>query len=100
MHHEIDVIEQHPFSLAIAFNVRRPLTGFLQSQLDFVGDGLNLPRIGAAADHKVIGECSRIFFEFEDGKFLGLLVLTGGNGFGNLGLEIIFFHAEVGEIWR
>jgi hypothetical protein len=36
MDHEVDVVEQYPFRLLVAFDMSRTQPGFLQALLDFV----------------------------------------------------------------
>ena len=60
------------------------MPGPFQAIFDLVGNGLDLPRIGPAAHHKIVGECSRPFFQFQNGDFFCLLFLAGADGFGDL----------------
>ena len=54
---QVAVIGQHPFGLAIAFDVGGKLAGvMLEPQADFVADGLHLFLIGSGADDEVVGE--------------------------------------------
>src|SRR6267143_646798 len=97
MNDEIDVVEQDPLGLAIAFDVSGVESGLLQAEFDFFSDGLDLARIGAAAYDEVVGKGSRTLVQFEDGDFFGLLVLTGGDGFGYLALGVVGLHAVLGR---
>jgi hypothetical protein len=93
--YKIHIIDQHPFGLGITLDVRRAQAGLLQAQLDFIGNGLHLPRIGSAAKHKVVGKRSRPFFHFQDAEFFGLFFQAGLNGGGNLLLEFArFIHSK------
>ena len=56
MDQEIAVIGQNPLGLVVAFDAERQFAGLFQSQPHFVGDGLHVARVGARADHEVIGE--------------------------------------------
>ena len=56
MHYKIDVIEQHPFGLFVAFDVGRSGAGLPESLLYLIGDGLNLPRVATGANNKKIGK--------------------------------------------
>ena len=93
--YEVYVIEQDPFGLAVAFRVCGVKAGALQAEFDFVGDGLDLARIGAAADNEVVGESSGTLFKLEDGDLFGLFFLTGGDGFGDLAAGFVGLH-EIG----
>jgi hypothetical protein len=93
--HEVDIIEQNPLRLAIAFGVGGVESGFFQAEFDFVGDGLDLAGIGAAADDEVIGESSGAFFEFEDSEIFGFFVLASGDGFGDLAAGFVGSHERV-----
>src|SRR5207245_4218986 len=92
---EVDVVQQHPLGLAVAFDVRRIETGPLQAELDFIGDRLDLPGIGSAANYKIVGESAGAFLQFEDRDFFGLLFLAGRNGFGALALGVGDLHESV-----
>jgi hypothetical protein len=94
---QVAVIRQHPFGLAVPFDIGGQLAGLMfQAQTDFVADGLHLPLISAGADDEVVGE-SGDAGEVEDYQVGGLFGFgcAGGNqpgwrgGFGNCGfLEI------------
>lgn len=64
VNYEIDIVEQNPFRLLVAFDVGGVLPGLLQAFFDLVRDRLDLSRIGPAADHKVIGKRSRSLLQF------------------------------------
>ena len=96
MNHEIHVVEQHPFRLLVTLHMSRMQARFVQSLLDLVGDRLNLAWIRATADHKVIGEGARSFFQLKYGDFFGLLFLACADSFRYLSLQIVFFHSVVG----
>jgi hypothetical protein len=66
VNHEIDVVDQDPLSLPVALDLSRPQPGSLQTQLHFVGYGLNLPRIRAAAQDKIVGKSPRPFVHFKN----------------------------------
>jgi hypothetical protein len=63
--HEIYVVEEHPLRLAVTLNVRGIKTLAFKTEFYLVGDGLDLPRIDAAAYHEIVRECARTLFEFE-----------------------------------
>ncbi len=67
---------------------------FLQPVFDFVGNRLNLPRIGAAAHHEVVGERAGALFEFHDRDFFGFFVLAGLDGFRDLSFQIALLRHE------
>ena len=52
----ISVVDQHPLGVLVSFHVERLLARGFEPNIDFVCDGLNLARVGAAANDKVIGE--------------------------------------------
>ena len=56
MNYKIDVIEQHPLGLVVAFLVGRfdPRSG--ESLLYLIGDGLNLPGVATGANNKIVSE--------------------------------------------
>lgn len=56
MHQKIPVIGQDPFGLGVAFEAMRQFAVGFQRQTDLIGDGLNLFRIGPAANDEVVGE--------------------------------------------
>ncbi len=56
MNQEIAVVDQHPFGVLIALDAGRVFAELSQLRLNFVGDGLDLPGIGAGAHQEVIGE--------------------------------------------
>ena len=91
MDDEVHVIEQDPVGLFVALGVGDAEAEGFEALVDGVGDGLDLARVGSAAHDEVVGESSRIFFEFENGDIVGLFVLTGEEGFNHLVLEVIFF---------
>ena len=98
---EVDVVEQDPLGLTITLYMRGVKAVALQAELDLIGDGLNLARIGAAADYEIVGEGARTFFELEDCDFFGLFFLAGSDGFGDLALGVGGLHAVwvVGSIF-
>jgi hypothetical protein len=57
VHQEIAVVRQNPLRLSISFHAERKLARVFQPQSHLVGDGLDVARVGARADHEVIGEC-------------------------------------------
>jgi hypothetical protein len=91
MDDKVHVVEQHPLRLLVAFFVGRALAELFQAIVNRVGNRLNLPRIASAAHHEVVGECSGIFFQFQDCDLIGLFILTGKNGFVHLLLEFALF---------
>ena len=91
MDDKVHVVEQHPLRLFVAFFVGHAQPDLFQALVDRVGNRLDLPRIGPAAHHKVIGECPGILFQFEDGDLFGLFILTGEDGFIYLLLQVILY---------
>jgi len=76
MDYKIDVIEQHPFGLFVALDVRRADPGLPESLLYLIGDGLNLPRVATGANNEEIGESARGLVQLEYRKLLGLFRLA------------------------
>ena len=56
MYNEVTVIEQDPFRSLPTFDTRCGRSGFLHSFENFIGNRLDLPFVGTARDHKVIGK--------------------------------------------
>jgi len=76
--HEVNVIEQHPLRLVVALDVGGADSGFPESLLYLIRDGLNLPRVATRADDKVVGERPGGLVHLQDGDVFGLF------GFGRL----------------
>ena len=91
MNYKIDIIEQYPLRLVVAFYVRRPFPGATESLLYLIRDGLNLPRVATRADDKIIGERPRGFFQLQDGDVFRLFVFARVDGFQHLGSAVIDF---------
>jgi len=70
----VAVIEQDPLRVLVAFDAVRILAQLLQLDFDFVGDGLDLPGVGAAEDDEKIGKRGD-FAEVEDLDILRLFRL-------------------------
>ena len=81
MDHEVHIVQQNPLRLVITFNVRVVVPLLLQANFHLVGDGLNLPGIGATAHNEVIGKGARSLFQFQDRNVLRLFFLAGADGF-------------------
>jgi hypothetical protein len=77
MDDEVHVVEQHPLRLLVALGMCHAQAECLQALVHGVGNGLDLAGIRAAAHHKIVGEGSRIFFQFENRDIFGLFVLAG-----------------------
>ena len=93
VNNEVDVIEQNPLGLVVALGVRGvEAEAALKTELDFVGNGLDLARVGAAAENEIVGEGAGVFVEFEDGDVFGFLVLGGGDGFDHLAAGFVNLH--------
>lgn len=78
MHQEIAVVAQHPFALFVTFDTVGQIAPLLHLQVDFVGDGLGLARVGTRADQEVIGETGDAG-EIEYFDVGGLFVLSGAD---------------------
>jgi hypothetical protein len=78
VNHEVHVIQQYPVGLAVALDVGGTDSGFPESLLYLIRDGLNLPRVATRADDKVIGERPGSLIHLQDGDIFGLF------GFGGL----------------
>ena len=78
---KVDVVHQHPLALATAFDgVGIGAELLFQAVLNLVGDGDVLPLVGAAADEKVIGQCTLAGVEREDAYVFCLLAVAGVYG--------------------
>src|SRR5262249_43063306 len=100
---EIDIVEQDPFRLTVAFRMRRIKTLALQTQFDFVRDRLDLAWIRPTAHDEIVRERARTLLEFQYGDFFSLLFLTGGDRFGDLSAGFVGLHESVvnGKLfWR
>jgi len=96
MHDKIDIVEQDPLRLFVAFGVSDAEAQGFEAFVNGVGDGLDLAGIGSAAHDEIVGESTRIFFQLEDGEVVGLFVLAGQDGFVYLVLEVVLFlHSEM-----
>src|SRR5208282_1978372 len=91
MDDKIYVVEQHPLRLLVALGVSHAEAECLQALIHRVGNRLDLPGIGPAAHHKVVGERSRILFQFENRDIVSLFVLAGEDGFTHLKFEVVLF---------
>ena len=69
---EIDVVEQDPAALALAFAAEGLAVPFGQPLLDFTRDCLDLPIGISAADHEVVGD-DELLRDVEDHYALGFL---------------------------
>src|SRR5262245_3946709 len=58
MDHEIYIIQQNPFRLVVAFYAIRTLSGAGELLLYFIGDRLDLARIGSGAHDEIVGKRS------------------------------------------
>jgi hypothetical protein len=53
---EVEVIDKHPFGALIALEVRRAHVFGFERLFDGIGNGMDLPRVRAGANQKVVGE--------------------------------------------
>ena len=97
--HEVHVVNEHPLGLVVAFDVRGAEASAFETEFDFVGNGLNLARVGTAAQNEIVGEGSGTLLHFENGKLLGFFFEAGLDGGGDLFFEFGFLHAVVGRWW-
>ena len=72
VHDKIDIIQQHPLGAVITLDIVRIMAIALEAQLDVVGDGLDLPRVGAGTDQEIIGEAGD-FSQVENYQVQGFL---------------------------
>lgn len=93
MDHEIDIVDQDPLGVVVALDIVGTDPHLFQAHFDLVRDGLHLPRIRSATQHKVVGK--RPFFHFQDAELFGLLFEAGLNGGGDLLLQFTLLHAIV-----
>ena len=83
VHDEVEVIEQDPFRLLVAFDVRRLGTRGGEGFHDPVGDGPNLSRAGTRTNHEIVGEPERLP-QIENDQIGRLLVLDSADCHGHL----------------
>ncbi len=88
MDDEIYVVQQNPFGLVVALDVRGPHPVPGESLLYLIGDGLNLSRVAAATDNKVIGEGAGGLVHLENSQIFGLFRLTSFDRLGHLAPDI------------
>src|SRR5579864_3765276 len=88
---KVDVVEQNPLSLFVSLDIVGAEACGLKAEFDLVGDGLNLPRVGTAAQNKVVGKRARAFLHFQNGELFGFFLEAGVNGGSDLLLELAFF---------
>src|SRR5690348_942951 len=74
---KIYIIEQHPIGLIVTFHLVGGNSFALEAQFHFIGDGLNLSGIFAAADYEVICECRGVLVHFEDADVLAFFFFAG-----------------------
>src|SRR6202044_3219620 len=65
---EVDIVDKDPLALSIALDLRGPDSSIFQAAFYFIGNGLYLPRVGAAAQDEIVGKCSGAFFHLQDGE--------------------------------
>ena len=76
MHNEIDIVEQNPLSLLVAFDMERTDTFLAEPLFNTFGDRLTVTAGGCGADYEVVGECAN-FIEIDDNDILRFLVECG-----------------------
>lgn len=75
---EIAVVLENPLGVFVTFDADRELTLVLQLQVDFIADGLILPRAAAGTDQEVVGKGGD-FLKIEDNDLLRFLRLRRAN---------------------
>jgi len=68
---EVAVIQQNPFGVLIALHAIGTLPKFAKLRLHFVGNRLNLPRVGAAGNDEKVGKRGDVA-QVQNGDILGL----------------------------
>lgn len=76
MDHQIDVIHQDPFRMAITLYVRRAVSMRLEFLLDCIGNGLDLPGRIARAQEKILGK-GGYFRNIKNDKIKSFFVIYG-----------------------
>lgn len=84
MNHEVHVIQEHPLSLGIALDVGGADSGFRESLLYLIRDGLNLPRVATRTDDEVISEGTGGLVHLQNRDFFGLFRFCGVDCFQHL----------------
>jgi hypothetical protein len=72
VNHKVHVIQQHPLGLVISLDVGRADSGFPESLLYLIRDGLNLSGVATRADDKKISKRPGGFVHLQNGDVLGL----------------------------
>src|SRR5438132_824221 len=88
-----------PLAAGLALHVSRMHACFLQALFHFIGNGLDLARIGAAADNKVIGKRARALLQLQYRDLFSLLFLTGADSFKYRLLKMGLLHEIQREQW-
>src|SRR4051812_37689598 len=85
MHDKVNVIQQHPVGLLVAFDRGGADSRLSESLLYLIRDGLNLPRVATRTDDEKIRERSGGLIHLQHGDFFGLFGLGCLYGFQQLG---------------
>jgi hypothetical protein len=76
---KIAVVGQNPLGVVQPFHTERPLTDFLEALLHFLGNGLNLTRVGAGGDDEVVGKRGHVA-QIEDANLGTFPRIDGAHG--------------------
>ena len=78
MQDKVDIIQQDPFRLVVAFHAVGALAYLFQLLLDVICNGLELPGVRAGANNKIVSKRSAVPVHFQNDNVFALL---GFNGF-------------------
>jgi hypothetical protein len=79
MYDDVDVVEQHPATLAFAFSSYRLGAKLQQTFLDGIDDRLDLPDVGSSGKDESVGD-DQLVAHVEDREFAAQLVGRGRRG--------------------
>src|SRR5437762_3854891 len=77
MQNEMDVIQQYPLRLVVAFNAVRAIACLRELLLHIIRYGLDLARIGSGANNKIIGKCTTVPVHLQNNDVFALFTFNG-----------------------
>src|SRR5579859_1469233 len=75
--HKMNVVQQNPFRLVVAFHAVGALAGLGELLLHFIGDGLYLAWVGAGAEDKVISKSAARAVHLQNGYVFTFFAFNG-----------------------
>ena len=76
MQDKVDVIQQHPLGLVVAFYAVGALAGFGELLLHFVGNGLDLAGVGPGTNYEIVGECTAVPVHLQNGDIFAFFAFN------------------------